>query len=723
MVLSASSVDGVRWPTARVRRRPAGSSWLVGAGRRAGDVRGASRLPVGRLPPARLAGAARRRRPAARWCSCRASGGSVNGATRWIGVGSLSVQPLRAGQAALALWGADLLARKERCLGDRLTCSCRCCPVVALIGAGHRSSRTWARRSCAGHRRSRRCCGPAARRLAAVRRPARRRRRRRRRAWRVLAPYRAGAAHRRSCNPCADPHAAAASRPCQGMYALASGGWFGRRARRQREKWGYLPNASHRLHLRDHRRGAGVARRLVVICLFGLLAYAGLRIARRSPDPFVQLAARRSPPGWSGRRVVNMGAVVGLAADHRHPAAADLARRHRAGADAVHVGMLLRFARSSPPPPRRWAPRTQPAGALAGAGAARPSTRSGPGAPRPGGRARAWRRAPRCPGPPGARGDRPAGQRRAGRRGHRRATSSPRSPSPTRCVGCGAGRIRSPALGTARGLETTLVPARGYELRARSRRCRCRAAHRGPARVPGGCARSVRPDPGSVLDARRRRRRRRVRRLRRAAGLPRRPAGRHVPDRGARGQRACRGSPTGSAPGYAARVAVSRRRRRSLPHAELVGMPLRRVDHRRSTAPRCGPRRAPRFGLDPRPRRPCWCPAARRAPRSAQRRVAAGGRRARRAPASQVLHAHGPKNTDVERARPAAGRRRLRRRGLPRADGPRLRRRRPGALPGGRDDRAPSSRRSGCPRSTCRCRSATASSGSTRCRWSRPAAG
>ena len=47
--------------------------------------------------------------------------------------------------------------------------------------------------------------------------------------------------------------------------------------------------------------------------------------------------------------------------------------------------------------------------------------------------------------------------------GQRAGTSSPRWPSPTPCAGCARTRAIT-ALGTERGLDTTLIPARGYPL-------------------------------------------------------------------------------------------------------------------------------------------------------------------------------------------------------------------------------------------------------------------
>ena len=56
-------------------------------------------------------------------------GVNVSGATRWIDLpGGLQIQPSEPAKLALVLWGADLLARKEKRLGaDPATCCCRWC--------------------------------------------------------------------------------------------------------------------------------------------------------------------------------------------------------------------------------------------------------------------------------------------------------------------------------------------------------------------------------------------------------------------------------------------------------------------------------------------------------------------------------------------------------------------------------------------------------------------
>ena len=95
-----------------------------------------------------------------------------------------------------------------------------------------------------------------------------------------------------------------------------------------------------------------------------VLAYTGLRIARRVERPVPPARRRRrSPPGSSARPIINIGGVVGLHADHRPAAAVHLRRRQRAGGDPGadrHAGLVRpRRARRGPSPAR---PSAAPSG-------------------------------------------------------------------------------------------------------------------------------------------------------------------------------------------------------------------------------------------------------------------------------------------------------------------------------------------------------------------------
>jgi cell division protein FtsW len=68
----------------------------------------------------------------------------------------------------------------------------------------------------------------------------------------------------------------------RGIYALASGGWFGRGLGSSRQKWGLLSEAHTDYIFAIIGEELGLMGTLAVILLFVALAYAGLRIARRS---------------------------------------------------------------------------------------------------------------------------------------------------------------------------------------------------------------------------------------------------------------------------------------------------------------------------------------------------------------------------------------------------------------------------------------------------------
>ena len=98
----------------------------------------------------------------------------------------------------------------------------------------------------------------------------------------------------------------------QGLYALASGGWWGVGLGASREKWSYLPNAHTDFILAIIGEELGLVGTLLVVVLFGVLAYGGIRVAQRSADPFGRLAAAAITAWLVGQALINMGAVVGL---------------------------------------------------------------------------------------------------------------------------------------------------------------------------------------------------------------------------------------------------------------------------------------------------------------------------------------------------------------------------------------------------------------------------
>jgi cell division protein FtsW len=98
----------------------------------------------------------------------------------------------------------------------------------------------------------------------------------------------------------------------QGLIALGSGGWLGIGLGNSRQKWDYLPNAHSDFVFAVLGEELGLFGALSVLCLFGVLLFAGTRIAMNAPDTFGRLLAA-GIVGWIGlQTLVNLGAVTGL---------------------------------------------------------------------------------------------------------------------------------------------------------------------------------------------------------------------------------------------------------------------------------------------------------------------------------------------------------------------------------------------------------------------------
>jgi cell division protein FtsW len=97
-----------------------------------------------------------------------------------------------------------------------------------------------------------------------------------------------------------------------GLFALGTGSWFGVGIGNSREKWGQLPESHTDFIFAVIGEEMGLAGTLVVLGLFIALAFAGVRIALRATDTFTKLAAA-GIVGWiMAQALVNMGAVLNL---------------------------------------------------------------------------------------------------------------------------------------------------------------------------------------------------------------------------------------------------------------------------------------------------------------------------------------------------------------------------------------------------------------------------
>jgi cell division protein FtsW len=98
----------------------------------------------------------------------------------------------------------------------------------------------------------------------------------------------------------------------QARFALANGGVFGDGLGQGTAKWNYLPNAHNDFIFAIIGEELGFVGAVALLCLFGLFAYTGMRIARRSADPFLRLLTATATIWVMGQVFINVGYVVGL---------------------------------------------------------------------------------------------------------------------------------------------------------------------------------------------------------------------------------------------------------------------------------------------------------------------------------------------------------------------------------------------------------------------------
>ena len=98
----------------------------------------------------------------------------------------------------------------------------------------------------------------------------------------------------------------------QAKYALAHGGIFGDGLGQGVAKWNYLPNAHNDFIFAIIGEELGFVGAAGLLALFGLFAYTGMRIARRSADPFLRLLTATTTMWVLGQAFINIGYVIGI---------------------------------------------------------------------------------------------------------------------------------------------------------------------------------------------------------------------------------------------------------------------------------------------------------------------------------------------------------------------------------------------------------------------------
>lgn len=143
----------------------------------------------------------------------------------------------------------------------------------------------------------------------------------------------------------------------RGLYGLATGGLTGIGLGESREKWSYLPMAHNDFIFAILGEELGLLGTLLVLGLFGVLAFALTRVVRRHPDPFVQITTGAIGAWVLGQAMINIAVVVGLLPVVGVPLPLVSAGGSALVTTMVAMGVLLSFARNEPGAARALAAR------------------------------------------------------------------------------------------------------------------------------------------------------------------------------------------------------------------------------------------------------------------------------------------------------------------------------------------------------------------------------
>ena len=145
--------------------------------------------------------------------------------------------------------------------------------------------------------------------------------------------------------------------PAHGLYALSTGGWFGQGIGASQQKWGDLPEAHTDFIFAVLGEELGLVGTLLVIALFLTIAYAALRVARETKDPFVRYATFGVVVWLLGQMIINVGMVLALLPVIGIPLPLVSYGGSSLVPTLVALGLLIGFARREPGAARALAQR------------------------------------------------------------------------------------------------------------------------------------------------------------------------------------------------------------------------------------------------------------------------------------------------------------------------------------------------------------------------------
>jgi cell division protein FtsW len=276
-----------------------------------------------------------------------------NGNTNWLAVGPIQIQPSEIAKLALVLWAAHVYANKNRRLGNLHEVTMPVVPgllvATGLVIFGHDLGTAlvlfaillgllWV-------------VGAPARMFAL--------------SFLVISVF-AGAL------AAADPerltrittftdpmrdYNSAGWQSAHGLFALSQGGLFGQGIGASQQKWGNLPEAHTDFIFAVLGEELGLVGTLLVIGLFLTIAYAAIRVARRTKDPFVRYMIFGIVVWIIGQMMINVGMVLALLPVIGIPLPLVSYGGSALVPSLVALGLLVGFARREPEAARALAQR------------------------------------------------------------------------------------------------------------------------------------------------------------------------------------------------------------------------------------------------------------------------------------------------------------------------------------------------------------------------------
>jgi cell division protein FtsW len=276
-----------------------------------------------------------------------------NHQTNWLGVGPFVIQPSEIAKLAVILWAAHVYANKERRLNDLHHILVPVVPGMALVS---------------GLVLLQRDLGTALVLFAIMLGML----------WVVGAPMRLFAmalsiigvgafylattsSERRGrllsfTDPFKDYHDSG-WQAAHGLLALSTGGFFGKGIGASQQKWGTLPEAHTDYIFAVLGEELGLVGTLLVLGLFLTIAYAAIRVATQTRDPFVRYVSFGVTVWLLGQMIVNVGMVLSLLPVIGIPLPLVSYGGSALLPSLVAVGLLIGFARREPEAARALAAR------------------------------------------------------------------------------------------------------------------------------------------------------------------------------------------------------------------------------------------------------------------------------------------------------------------------------------------------------------------------------